>query len=31
MTPHLAKLMAPVIDQSLAEVGAIASYNTMMA
>ena len=31
MTPPLAKLMAPVIDQSLAKVGAIASYDTMMA
>ena len=31
MTPPLAKLIAPVIDQSLAKVGAIASYDTMIA
>ncbi|MBC8240161.1 MAG: DUF4197 domain-containing protein [Alphaproteobacteria bacterium] len=31
MTAPLAKLMEPVIDQSLAEVGAIAAYDTMMA
>jgi hypothetical protein len=31
MTPPLAKLIAPVIDQSLAKVGAIAPYDTMMA
>jgi hypothetical protein len=31
MTPPLAEFMAPVIDQSLAEVSAIASYDTMMA
>ena len=31
MTPQLAERMQPVVDSSLAEVGAIQSYDTMMA
>jgi hypothetical protein len=31
MTPPLAERMQPVVDSSLAEVGAIQSYDTMMA